>query len=173
MALIYLKKGKVLQQRLDKCTFTWLGSKTLTAFKTIQTRGTPQCRTLITKHSINVVKNTTDKKNYISLNTQIGHSYTTSNAYRFTSESNSGSTGEEIPRLLWTSNVLAVFTNAHHWTLSWARWIPSKSSFCFLNIHFNITLPATPRSKWPPLALRVFGGDNILSNFSHPPAPLS
>jgi hypothetical protein len=40
-----------------------------------------------------------------------------------------------------------MFTTAHHWSLSWARWIQSTPSLYFLKIHSNIIFPSTPKSS--------------------------
>lgn len=45
----------------------------------------------------------------------------------------SGSAGQDIPRFLWTSLFIFVFTSAHRWTVFYARWIQFTHSI------FNIT----------------------------------
>jgi len=42
----------------------------------------------------------------------------------------------------------AGFTRALHWTLYWATWIQSTTSYpIFFQIHFDIILPSTSRSS--------------------------
>jgi hypothetical protein len=59
---------------------------------------------------------------------------------------------KKVPALYGTWRCITAFTKARSRPLSWARWIqstPSKLIFYFLKIHFNITLPSTPRScEW-------------------------
>jgi hypothetical protein len=46
-------------------------------------------------------------------------------------------TTQEIPSIVWTRKFVTLFTRAHHWSLSWARWIWSKTSQFFLEIYFS------------------------------------
>jgi len=64
-------------------------------------------------------------------------------------EANSHSASQQIPCLLGTWRFITVFTTTHHWSLSSARWIQSKTSYCISISHSSIIFPSTPRSsKW-------------------------
>jgi hypothetical protein len=53
---------------------------------------------------------------------------------------------QELPSVLWNPKFITPFTRALHWSLSWARSIPSYLS----KIHFNIVhLPTSWSSQWP------------------------
>jgi hypothetical protein len=43
-------------------------------------------------------------------------------------EANSHSASQEIPRLLLNAKFINIFTRAHHWSPSWARWIQIRGS---------------------------------------------
>jgi hypothetical protein len=54
---------------------------------------------------------------------------------------------KKFPTFYGTRKFIAVFTWAHHWSLSWARWFQSTPSHpVYLKIHSNVTLPPMPRS---------------------------
>jgi hypothetical protein len=57
------------------------------------------------------------------------------------SEANGRSTGQEIPRLLWTPQFR--YCVYRHQTLNWARWIQSTHWYLFKIVR-NIFLPFTP-----------------------------
>ena len=76
--------------------------------------------------------------------------------------------GKQLPAFYGSRKLITVFTIACHLLLSWARSLHSTPQFSSLNIHFNIILPATPRSFAWSLSF-IFLHQNLVrtSHFSH------
>jgi hypothetical protein len=95
-------------------------------------------------------------------------------------EANGLSDIQEIPRLCRTQMFITVFARAHHWTLSWARWLQSISSYpifirpVLISYHLRLCLsssffpsdfpaeiwhkiinPFKPNDKYVPAALTI------------------
>jgi len=73
-----------------------------------------------------------------------------STTYRRILEKLTGSQlANKLSALYVTRRFIASFSSAHHLSLSYAISVQSMTPSHFLKIHFNITLPITPRSsKW-------------------------
>jgi hypothetical protein len=46
--------------------------------------------------------------------------------------------GKKFSTSYGTRRLITVFTKARHWSLPWARWIQSTTSYYLFKIHFNI-----------------------------------
>lgn len=67
----------------------------------------------------------------------------------------------------WTHKIIAVFTTAHHWILTYTTWIQSTSSHLVSIINFRITLPSALRPSKKSLSFRV--SDKNFECISHLP----
>jgi hypothetical protein len=93
-------------------------------------------------------------------------------------EASSCSVFLEISNIFGTKRFIAMFTRAHHWSLSWARWwvlfIPSHLVFM---IQFNVILPSMSSSSLCSVSFRFSCQNFVLTSLpcmlmpcpSHPP----
>jgi len=73
---------------------------------------------------------------------------------------------QDIPFVYKTQGFITVVRKDGHLSLSWARSVQFKLSSYFLEIHFNIILPSTPRSyKWY-ISLRIPNHNSVCTFLS-------